>query len=213
MKILLTAALALAVLLGAAGAGAAPRETAAPPAPAVPESLARILAARARASWTSDRLPLRVGDVLTVVVDEQTAARERTAHVATGDRGLRADLNAGLGDDDVRIGPNKSFGSGLNSNSRDVGEATHTGDLTAVLSVRVAAVLGDGTFQVKGSRRVSVDGRLQEIAVEGVVRPEDVRSGNVVCSSSLADAVITYKGKKIGPRMGIAGRFLAMLWP
>jgi hypothetical protein len=35
----------------------------------------------------------------------------------------------------------------------------------------------------------------------------------VVCSSNIADAVITYKGKKIGPRMGIAGRFLAMLWP
>ena len=212
MKILLTAALALAVLLGAAVTGAAPKENAAPAAPAVPESLARILAARARASWTSDRLPLRVGDVLTVVVDEQTAARERTAHVATGDRGLRADLNASLGSD-VRLGPTKSFGTRLDSDSREVGEATHTGDLTAVLSVRVAAVLGDGTFQVRGSRRVSVDGRLQEIAVEGVVRPEDVRSGNVVSSSRLADAVITYKGKKIGPRLGIAGRFLAMLWP
>ena len=212
MKILLTAALALAVLLGAAVTGAAPKENAAPAAPAVPESLARILAVRARASWTSDRLPLRVGDVLTVVVDEQTAARERTAHVATGDRGLRADLNASLGSD-VRLGPTKSFGTRLDSDSREVGEATHTGDLTAVLSVRVAAVLGDGTFQVRGSRRVSVDGRLQEIAVEGLVRPEDVRSGNVVSSSRLADAVITYKGKKIGPRLGIAGRFLAMLWP
>jgi hypothetical protein len=29
----------------------------------------------------------------------------------------------------------------------------------------------------------------------------------------VADAVITYKGKKIGPRTGILGKLLSIFWP
>src|SRR5438552_3720739 len=35
-----------------------------------------------RAAWLSDRLPIRIGDILTVVIDEQTAANERVSTTA-----------------------------------------------------------------------------------------------------------------------------------
>ena len=53
------------------------------------ESLARAGVVRRhaiRGSWYSDRLPLDVGDVITIVVDEQTAAQERVSNVAVGNR-------------------------------------------------------------------------------------------------------------------------------
>jgi flagellar L-ring protein precursor FlgH len=166
-----------------------------------------------RAAWLSDRVPLRVGDIVTVVVDEQTAAREHVSQVATGDHSLRAGLNAGITNADARLGPNKEFGSDLRSGSRDIGDASRAGDLTAVLTVRVTAIAPNGVAQIEGSKQVSVDGRVQNVALKGYVRPEDVSSANVVRSERIADAVITYKGKKIGPRVGIAGKILAMLWP
>jgi flagellar L-ring protein precursor FlgH len=184
---------------------------------ALPDSAARAAEAAAvraaRASWVSDRLLLRTGDIVTVYVDESTAAREHVGQVATGDHGLNADLNAGLTNDDVRLGPQKSFGSTLRTNSRDLGDASRSGDLVAVLSVRVTGIAPDGSAQIDGKKSVTVDGRTQEIALKGAIRPQDVEPGNKVRSDRIADAVITYKGKKIGPRLGIAGKILAMLWP
>jgi flagellar L-ring protein precursor FlgH len=165
-----------------------------------------------RLSWTSDRMPLRVGDLLTVVVDEATAASERVSKVATGDHAIRADLNASIGTD-VAVGPAKSFGSGLKSSSRDVGETGRQGDLTAVLTVQVTGLEGDGTIRIEGSKKVTVDGRVQDITLKGLVRSQDVSQTNCVLSNRVANAEITYKGKKIGPTTGIIGRFLAMLWP
>lgn len=166
----------------------------------------------ARASWLSDRLPLRVGDVLTIVVDEATRANERVSTIATGDRSYRADLNAGVGED-AMVGPAKSFGSGIRNNSRDVGEAGRTGDLTTVLSVRVTAVEPNGVARIIGTKKVTVDGRVQDITLSGAVRAEDVSARRVVRSSSIAEAVITYNGKKITPKNGLLGKIVGMLWP
>jgi flagellar L-ring protein FlgH len=209
------ASLAVLIVAALAVPGAATAQNpAVPPAGSIPDSSGAAQTPRApvRLSWTSDRLPLRVGDLLTVVVDEATAASESVSKTATGDHSLRADLNASIGTD-VRVGPAKSFGSGLASDSRDVGAAGRKGALTGVLTVQVTAIEGDGTVRIEGHKKVTVDGRVQDIALKGLVRTQDVSPTNCVLSNRVANAEITYKGKKIGPSLGIAGRFLAMLWP
>lgn len=165
-----------------------------------------------RAAWLSDRRPLRVGDVLTIVIDEQTAASERVSTTASADRAQRARLGINV-DSSVRLGPSKEFATGLNSSSRDVGESGREGNLTAILTVRVVSLDAGGTATVEGAKSVTVDGRLQEVKLRGVVRAEDVSPRNLVSSSRVADAVITYKGKKIGPRTGILGKILSIFWP
>jgi flagellar L-ring protein precursor FlgH len=165
-----------------------------------------------RASWLSDRLPLRVGDLVTVIVDELTAANEHVSQIATGNRAQRADLNAGLGTD-ARIGPNKSFGSGMNSNSRDVGDAGRNADFTAVLTVRVVEIAPNGVARITGSKKVTVDGRVQDVTLTGVIRTADVDARNQVRSDRIAEVVLAYKGKKIAPKTGFLGSLLGMLWP
>lgn len=201
------AAVALAVL-----AGSARGQVADSTARAAPDSTARTRSLPTRASWLSDRFPLHVGDILTVVVDEQTSARERVSNVAVGNRGQKASLNAGVASD-PRIGPEKIFATRLDSDSRDVGEANRLGDLSAVLSVRVVTIAPDGVAQIRGSKNLSVDGRTQEITVEGFVRPDDVRANNTVLSGAIANASITYKGKKLAPKTGLLGKLLGVLWP
>lgn len=168
--------------------------------------------APARASWLSDRRPLRVGDLLTVVIDEQVSARERSSTRGESRRGLEAELGLGI-DSAVRIGPQKAFGSSLDAGSRQTGEADRRGDLTAVMSVRVVALEAGGLARVEGARVVSVDGRKQEFRLSGLVRAADVTSSNLIYSSRIAEAVISYKGKKLGPSKGILGGLLSVLWP
>jgi flagellar L-ring protein precursor FlgH len=157
-------------------------------------------------------MPIRVGDIVTVVVDDQTAASEHVSRVAVGNRGIKANLNPGI-PSSPRLGPEKALASQLSSDSRDVGDADRSGDLTAVLSVRVVALEPNGVAHIHGGKKITVDGRLQEITVDGLVRPQDVSWDNTVLSGAIAEAVITYNGKKMAPRTGILGRFLGMLWP
>jgi flagellar L-ring protein precursor FlgH len=165
-----------------------------------------------RASWLSDRQPLRVGDLLTIVVDEQTSATEQVSTKASASRSQSARLGIGV-DSAVRIGPSKQFSVSHDASSNDVGQAGRSGDLVAVLSVHVTGIDPAGNAKIEGGKTVSVDGRTQEVKLSGLIRPDDVGSDNTVSSSRVADAVISYKGKKIGPRQGILGKILSILWP
>ncbi|MFN8588894.1 MAG: flagellar basal body L-ring protein FlgH [Burkholderiaceae bacterium] len=207
---------AFATIVALAGAGAAFAQDATPAdSTVVPDSTTAAPAKpvrAARASWLSDRTALRPGDLVTVLVDEQTEARERTQHVATGTRSQRADLNAGIGTD-LRVGPGKSFGSSLNNNTREVGDAGHSADFTTVITCRVLDVSPNGVARISGTKKTSVDGRVQDVTLTGAIRAEDVNVRNQVRSDAIVDAVITYKGKKIAPRNGLLGKLLGALWP
>lgn len=205
---LLTAAGLLAVITGNLAAQDPP------PAADTATRLAAVPAAMTtqRAGWFSDRFPLRAGDLLTIVVDEATAASERVSTRASADRGQRAKLGIGI-DPANRLGPAKDFSTGLESSSSDVGESGRRGQLTAVLTVRVLSIDANGIATIEGSKNVVVDGRTQQVQLKGLMRAEDVSSRNLVSSSRIADAVITYNGKKIGPRSGILGKILSILWP
>ncbi|NOT09141.1 MAG: flagellar basal body L-ring protein FlgH [Gemmatimonadales bacterium] len=179
---------------------AAATDSAAPP-PVLP----------ARASWLSDRRSLRAGDILTVIVDERVSASERDAKRANASRQQGGDLS--ITTSPTQTFTPKGFGIGYQGKSDNHGEADRRQDLSTVLSVRVLAVEAGGIARIEGRRTVAVDGRNQEIVLQGRVRAEDVSSSNTLLSSRIADAVITYKGKSIGPKSGIFGKILGMLWP
>jgi len=161
-----------------------------------------------RLSWTSDRRPIRVGDLITIVVDEQTAASESSIATAHANRSQKGTIDAQMAPDNL-----KSVGLGYNASSDAGGAAQRQGGLTAVLSVRVTSVEPGGIAHISGQKQVNVDGRKQDIALTGIVRAEDVLADNTILSNRVADAVISYKGKKIGPTTGILGKILAILWP
>ena len=166
-----------------------------------------------RASWLSDRLPIQVGDILTIVVDEQAAANEQVSKVATSDRDQSASASASITTSPITGSGSAGFGTGLGANSRDIGEAGRSGGLEAVLSVRVMEIEPNGVLRIEGTKVVAVDGREQEVKLQGFVRSEDVLSTNLVLSTRVAEATISYDGKNIGPKKGIIGKILGIFWP
>ncbi len=208
------AALPLALLGAAAGLGAQAAPAAPSTAQPAPAGAPAVQAApvASRAGWFSDKRPRLVGDIVTIVVDETVNASERQSQNAVSNRKQEMGLNLNVGTD-LAIGPQKGFQSGVNNNSRNTADAGRQGDLTAVISVRVVSIEPSGIAHLKGEKTVGVDGRNQVIQVEGVVRPEDVSSQNTVPSSRIAESVISYKGKKIGPAKGILGSILSIFWP
>jgi len=203
-RIFVGAALALAI------AFAPPARAAAPKTGGSPAGSSPAVRTLARASWLSDRVPLHVGDLLTVVVDEQTSAHEQVSQVAQGTRTQKGTLDANA-NGDVAIGETH-VATGMDGRSQDVGDARRLGNLSGTVTVRVTTLTPDGLAEIAGAKKVTVDGRPQQVSIHGFVRPEDV-SGNRIASDRIANAEIAYTGKKISPRTGFIGKLLGALWP
>ncbi len=145
----------------------------------------------------SDRKASQVGDILTVVVQE--SASNQSSQRTTTDSG--ANVNAGVEQwlfplaaskmgthngalPGIKLGGTNDFTGG--------GQTSASQNLNARAAVLVTAVLPNGNLVIEGARRVTYDGETQHVVLHGVVRSEDVSSGNVVFSSNIADARVEF---------------------
>lgn len=130
----------------------------------------------------------RPGDVLTVQVFENSAA---SANADTGTRRTN-NLSGSI---------THPAGPGLGANLSTAGEfdgggrTARAGKLLAQLTVSVREVMPNGDLRIAGEQSLLINEELQRINLEGRVRPQDVSDGNIVLSSRIADAKITYLGE------------------
>jgi flagellar L-ring protein precursor FlgH len=198
----------LAAQAAPAGAAAAPRgPSAMPPADSAPT------ARRAPRSWTSDRRDFAVGDIITVLVDENTAASANKQNVATDQKRRKMGFDATM--PAPAPGKNVGISSSNDGDSRQDGRATRGNNFVGEISVKVVAIGKDGNLQVKGSKTVDVDKNKQTMTLSGWLRPQDVSSTDFAESSRVADAEIVYQAQgSLGkPRSGILTRVLGVVWP
>ncbi|NJM31724.1 MAG: flagellar basal body L-ring protein FlgH [Limnobacter sp.] len=117
----------------------------------------------------------------------------------------------GLGDIgplDAEANSNKNFsGSGASSASNKI---------VGTLTVTVKDVLPNGNLRVIGEKQIGTNREVQYLRFYGVVNPNDIRAGNTVQSSRVADARIEYRGKGAidsATAMGWLSRFFLTVLP
>ncbi len=138
---------------------------------------------------TADNKAFRVGDALTIQVFENSSA---STSANTGTR--RGNDIAGS----VTHTGNKvvgQLGIGVTGEFDGGGKTQRANKLLATLTVTVQQVLPNGELKVAGEQLLTVNDELQKVNLEGRVRPQDISDGNVVLSTRLADARITYVGE------------------
>lgn len=139
-------------------------------------------------SLVAEKKALRVGDVLTVVVQESASASATTG--LRGQRDFTLSAQAGTN----KVGP-YSASAGTATDSDGAGSTQRSGRLLAQLSVRVRDVSANGDLSVAGQQSLRINGEEQLITLSGIVRPRDIGADNTVLSSRIADARIQFDGK------------------
>jgi flagellar L-ring protein precursor FlgH len=139
-----------------------------------------------------DRRAYRVGDMLTVTLDEKTSSSKQadTSYGKSSDASIAGD-STGNG------GNTKSFSGNLNANRDFDGSAqsSQKNSLQGAITVVVASVLPNGNLQVRGEKWLKLNQGDEYIRLSGLVRVEDIDGLNRVSSQRLADARISYSGQ------------------
>ncbi|MFT4585676.1 MAG: flagellar L-ring protein precursor FlgH [Gammaproteobacteria bacterium] len=145
----------------------------------------------------------RVGDILTVQLDESTnatkssstdIARDQTSSVtnptilgATPQFGIPSLLP-------LAVTTNNTLESSLASAHQFEGgsDSAQSNRLSGDITVTVADVLPNGNLFVRGEKRLNLNQGNEYVKISGIVRPVDVTSANTVSSTKVADATIVY---------------------
>ncbi len=155
----------------------------------------------------------RVGDPLTIVLVERTAASKSSGSKldSSGSGSITPPSTGPLNlfrPSDVTISGRRGFDG--------QGQADQANSLSGEVSVTVAEVYPNGTMLVQGQKRVTLNRGDEFVRIKGIVRTADVSADNRVLSTRVADAQIAYTGKGDVARAGRQGwlsRFFSVVSP
>jgi flagellar L-ring protein FlgH len=179
--------------------------------PPTPRTDGAIYQAGQQMELFADLKARRVGDVLTIVLNESTNASK---NAVTKTAKTTAVANTGptiFGKTITTKGVpilNTSM-SGADSFDGE-GSSTQSNSLAGSLTVTVVDVQANGNLVVQGDKNLKLNQGDEFVHISGVVRPADIATNNTVTSDKLADARISYSGKGVvdsSNRMGWLARF------
>lgn len=138
----------------------------------------------------------RVGDILTVILEEKTNA-DKTASTSTAKN------------TSIETPAPKLFGRGVSIWGREImdsqasskvdfsgeGGSSQSNSIKGNITVTVAQVLPNGFLLVRGEKLMALNQGSEVVRIKGIVRPVDITSANTIQSQQIANAEITYKGK------------------
>lgn len=169
----------------------------------------------------SDQRAARVGDIITVVLEERTVSQKSSSVGVTKESDIGI---SGGGNGNTILGTDPSWGElGVDTNissDRDFNggaDADQSNSLQGNISVTVANVLPNGNLIVRGEKWITLNRGDEYIRISGIVRPQDITQENSIISTKLANAKISYSETgelSSSQQMGWMSRFFnSPMWP
>lgn len=136
---------------------------------------------------TSDLRPRRIGSLVTVLVYESASASSTANTSASRDAGIGLSVQT----------PSHDHQAGIDASNRmdGRGKTERQGKVLAQLTAVVTGVTAEGDLRIVGEQVLDINNERQQIRIEGTVRAQDVSDLNVVLSTRIANARISYSGQ------------------
>ena len=147
----------------------------------------------------------RVGDILTVKLEEQTDAEKETETTVSKSNSNNIDNPTLFGTTPQFNLPsqlplanttdnNLAFGIVSNSDFTGAGDSDQNNKLSGNISVSVVEVLPNGNMVIRGERVITINQGNEYIRLSGMISPRDIEADNSISSIRIADAQISYVG-------------------
>ncbi|MWN05110.1 flagellar basal body L-ring protein FlgH [Gilliamella sp. Pas-s95] len=142
-----------------------------------------------------DRRPRNIGDVLTIVLQENVSASKSSSVNA----GRNGSVNLGVKtvpkflDGLVGRGKANTEMSGGND-FKGSGGANAKNTFNGTITVTVQDVMINGNLKVIGEKQIAINQGTEFIRFSGIVNPRTINGNNTVISTQVADARIEYVG-------------------
>jgi len=144
-------------------------------------------------SLIGDKRAVRVGDILTVVLDESTQS-SKSAGTSFGKTSSAAiGIPTVLGKTYERLESSAEAERDFNGSARSSQQNTLRGSI----AVTVHQVLPNGTLLIKGEKALRLNQGDEFIRLVGLVRMDDINRANQVSSQNVANARISYAGRGV----------------
>ncbi|AIL65192.1 Basal body L-ring protein [Rickettsiales bacterium Ac37b] len=95
----------------------------------------------------------------------------------------------------ANINPANLVDLSTSNNMSGSGTVARTEAVQTQIAAIVTQILPNGNLVIRGHQEVRVNYELREIIVEGIIRPEDLTTDNIISSDLIAEARISYGGK------------------
>jgi len=160
----------------------------------------------------------RVGDVINVILDEQTDATKTAS--TSANKGTTIELpSPTLFGGNVTINGREILSNDISAGSDFAGSAdsSQSNRLNGSIAVVVEQVLSNGNLRIRGQKSLTLNQGSEVVRVAGLIRPVDITPQNTVQSNQIADANITYGGSGLladSNRAGWLTRVVnSVIWP
>lgn len=169
-------------------------------------------------SLYSDAKGRRVGDIITVILRENTSATKSASTTLERDTQLDFDPIVGPGGTNINFAGG-AFQLDLNAKNDFEGDASanQSNNLSGNISVTVVQVMPNNNLVVRGEKWLTLNQGDEYVRLTGVVRPADINPANEVMSTKIANARIQYSGTgsfSATQQQGWLGKFFASkYWP
>ena len=180
-------------------------------APPTPRTDGAIYQAGQQIELFADLKARRVGDILTIRLNEITAASKSAVTKTTKTTTVNNTGPTIFGRTPTVSGVPIFTTALAGADSFDgEGSSTQGNSLAGSLTVTVMEVQSNGNLVVQGDKTLKLNQGDEFVHVSGVVRPADIATDNTVTSDKVADAHISYSGKGVinsANSMGWLARF------
>jgi flagellar L-ring protein precursor FlgH len=153
-------------------------------------------------SLVADKRACAIGDIVTIVVQENSSANKNNETKTEKSSSLSAAIQtflygAGAGTSALLSRGGQMPALAYNSDLKHDGSGAinDSESIIAQVAAKVIDVLPNGNLVIEGKRETSFSAEHQTIVLHGIIRTEDITSADTIMSYNVADATVQITGK------------------
>jgi flagellar L-ring protein precursor FlgH len=142
----------------------------------------------------NDSKPHGIGDIVTVMLDENTkAAKSADADLSKSNNSTLDPIM--MGGQPVNIGSyDLSYELNNDNNFEGNASANQSNSISGSITVEVTDVLANGNLVIRGEKWLTLNTGDEYIRLSGTIRPDDISYENTIDSTRISNARIRYAG-------------------